>query len=858
MKNVSNYVLKECVERLVRVNKAKFAIGFLLEGQNSMSVMTDTQVSVTTEYIAKSVSSSLASHLKQCYLEGSCSHEEEYLSREYNADSHALSHKYINNIRYIPIKDQHQLYAVILLVNIETSAFTKRLPDVAPLITVSISLLANQKKISRLPVSKSLSDNIVKEERSVVDAIFKHTFHPTFIFDEDLKVLKANSASQRLFNSNLDRGWPLIDVLLKKFIPNAASSIFMTINKFSFLGHLNKEHWQDVDFVHNSYERAKVDIKLFSLEYSGSQCFGLMLSERHEKNDKKNDYFSSLQIFNALTRVVPMAILQLDSHWHCNYANQTWTHYTGQSVEDAQSKGWIKCIHERVIEDVLYKIQQSATHSKPYKGEFQLKGVDNTTLWVSVNAIGLFNERHEITGFIITLNDISESRSHAEKLEKMARKDALTGLCNRSFFNEYLKVALSRSKRHGITALMFIDLDSFKHVNDTLGHPAGDKVIQDVASRLSMVVRNEDSIARLGGDEFSVIFTDLKTVDSIIPIAQKIVNAINLPIDIGSRSINISCSIGISVTDDKIIHTPSEMLNKADLALYKAKSLGKNQFHFYDKKLEENATLLNMIHADLYDKSGNNFYTVYQPLVSSITGELIGFEVLSRWNSPLGEDIPPTQFIQLIEDNNLIHTFSYWLFNDIVTTASQWIEKGLLKPSQKIAVNLSANQLHSSELPSTLINIFSQSSAHPKWFTLEITETAFIEDPIAAGKNLKELKDAGFSIALDDFGTGYSSLSLLRKMPLDYIKIDKSFIEDVLTDDEAAKIVEAIIGLSKMLSLGVIAEGVETLEIKEWLDNKSCLIQQGYFFFKPLPQDQVENLLTNQIADTINTIGHHN
>lgn len=170
-----------------------------------------------------------------------------------------------------------------------------------------------------------------------------------------------------------------------------------------------------------------------------------------------------------------------------------------------------------------------------------------------------------------------------------------------------------------------------------------------------------------------------------------------------------------------------------------------------------------------------------------------------------------------MEDNNLIHAFSYWLFKDIVTTVSQWIDKGLLKQSQKIAVNLSANQLHSSELPSTLIDIFSKSSAHPKWFTLEITETAFIEDPISAGKNLKKLRDAGFSIALDDFGTGYSSLNLLRKMPLDYIKIDKSFIQDVLCDDEAAKIVEAIIGLSKMLSLGVIAEGVETLEIKEWL-----------------------------------------
>lgn len=607
MKNVSNYVLKECVERLVRVNKAKFAIGFLLEGKNSMSVVTDTQVSVTTEYIAKSVSSSLTSHLKQCYLEGSCSHEEEYLSREYNADSHALSHKYINNIRYIPIKDQHQLYAVILLVNIETSAFTKRLPDVAPLITVSISLLANQKRISRLPVSKSLSDNIVEEERSVVDAIFKHTFHPTFIFDEDLKVLKANSASQRLFNSNLDRGWPLIDALLKKFIPNAASSIFMTINKFSFLGHLNKEQWQDVDFVHNSYDTSKVDIKLFSLEYSGSQCFGLMLSERHETHNSKNDYYSSLQRFNALTRVIPMAILQLDNHWHCNYANETWTHFTGQSTENALLKGWIKCLPERVIENVLHKIQQAATHSKPYKGEFQLKNTNDSTLWVSINAIGLFNERHEITGFIVTLNDISESHFHSKRLEKMANHDALTGLCNRTFFNEHLSAALSRSKRHGMTAIMFIDLDRFKNVNDTLGHPAGDKVIQEIASRLSTVIRNEDAIARLGGDEFAVIFTDLKTVDAIIPIAQKIVNAVSLPINLETRSISISCSIGISVTDDKITDTPSEMLNKADLALYKAKSLGKNQFHFYDKKLEENATLLNMIRADLYDKSGNNF-----------------------------------------------------------------------------------------------------------------------------------------------------------------------------------------------------------------------------------------------------------
>lgn len=848
MNNVNHYIFKECIETFAEVNNSEFALGFVVSTTVKPNfVNLDSKVIINSLHLPEKEVIKLTRHLERNFFEQACTNETLFFDKNTNQhNSNVLNNKHINNIRYIPIKDELNIYAVILLVNVKLSKVNKTLPHITSLLAYSLTLFQHsQPEVDMYPV-EDIKPTLISNDEKVVELLLKNTFHPTFIFNDEFKILKANSASQKLFHSNIERGWPAMDKLMEKAMPSVASIILNTINKYGFLGHLNKEQWCDIDFEHNSYQSVKVDIQLFEIEYLGSQCFGLMLNEKYDNKIATQDYFSSLQRFNALTSVVPMAILQLDKNWRCSYVNETWGRYTGQNIKDSKEQGWLSCLHKADIQEILPTIQRVTFYAKNYTGEIQLKRIDDSNLWVSVNAIGLFNDKCELTGFILTLHDISESYLHAEKLEKMANYDHLTGLSNRGFFNDRLSVALSRSSRHGITALMFLDLDKFKNINDTLGHPVGDKVIQEVASRLALTVRNEDTIARLGGDEFAIIFTDIKTIHVLASIAQKIVNAVHLPFAVDEHPISMSCSIGIAMTEeDNVLHTPTDMLNKADLALYKAKELGRNQFYFYDSQLEHNITMLNRLRESLNNPSKKEFTIVFQPQVDIRSNQVSGFEVLSRWNNDILGQVGPDTFIKLVEDNNLIHEFSLWLFDEAINTISQWIKVGLIKHPQRIAINLSAKQLQFKDFSDQIIALFVNKNISPDWFTLEVTETAFIDDPTIAGKNLKKLQCAGFFIALDDFGTGYSSLNLLRRMPLDYIKIDRSFIKDVLSDDDAAKIVKAVIGLCHMLNLGIIAEGVENSETKDWLIDNDCFIHQGYYFNRPLTKTDTQSLLLN-------------
>ncbi|WP_413691476.1 EAL domain-containing protein [Psychromonas sp. KJ10-2] len=567
-----------------------------------------------------------------------------------------------------------------------------------------------------------------------------------------------------------------------------------------------------------------------------------MINEKTEVSVNQDIYNASVQRFNALTSVVPMAILQTDKDFKCSYVNQTWAKYTGQSEEQSLQRGWLSAIKNIDTNELLLAIIHAISHANNFKGELELISMAGRKLWASINVVGLFNDRFEVTGFIFTMMDISAERSHSKKLQKMANYDHLTGLSNRAFFTDRLTLALARVPRHGISALMFLDLDRFKNINDTLGHHVGDLVIQEVAKRLKSVVRDEDSIARLGGDEFAIIFTDLTTESVIAPIANKIVSAVNLPFKVEGKSMVLSCSVGVAIATEHNVE-PSDILRKADLALYEAKGAGRNQFCFYEAALEKDLSLLNYLTADLNNLNHSGFSFVFQPLIHANTNNIMGFEVLARWsNLDLGP-VGPDTFILTMEENGLIQAFSEWLFAEVIAQAKLWIQQQLLVSPQKININLSVKQLHLSEFADSMIELFKKEKIDPSWFTLEVTETAFIQDPTLAGQNLRKLKKAGFLIALDDFGTGYSSLGLLRQMPLNYLKIDKSFVMDILRDNEAEKIVLAIIGLGKMLGLGLVAEGVEDIQTKDWLVEQGCLCHQGYYFHKPLTQVHASELL---------------
>jgi EAL domain-containing protein (putative c-di-GMP-specific phosphodiesterase class I) len=291
----------------------------------------------------------------------------------------------------------------------------------------------------------------------------------------------------------------------------------------------------------------------------------------------------------------------------------------------------------------------------------------------------------------------------------------------------------------------------------------------------------------------------------------------------------------------------TEMLRRADLALYKAKDAGRNQYRFYDKALEQNVRLLEALKLDLRTPSNRGFRLVFQPQVNAVTGALVGLEVLSRWTNNEFPQTGPAEFVPKIEENGLLSDFTRWLFSSAISTVSQW-QRDSLANNIKISINLSAKQLHSPNLIDSILPYFADTDLEPSQFTLEVTETALIEEPEQAKKNLLRMRSAGFTISLDDFGTGYASLGVLRDLPLDSIKIDRSFVQDLLTDENDRMIVQAVLGLGQKLNLDVIAEGVEDEETSNWLINNDCPKQQGYYFYKPLTEDNTKTLLQDCVV----------
>ena len=843
-----NYILEHCVDKLARINNSDYAIGFLVDDNSSPYLINvDSQTVSAPELLFEPIKHKLNKDLIDYFSDKPCLLNDFFCYEGHESlYDDLLNNEYIDNLRYIPIGEGSELYAIVILINVDLSVRSKDLIDVTPFLLATITLLKNKKRATKAIPIKARNDLTSKtfqdQGQKILDSMLKNTFHPAFLFNDEFQILKSNLAAHRLFNSNLERGWPVMDKLINNTLPSIAFRLLTSISKLSFLGHLDKQQWQNVTLVLNSYQSVTVDIHLFDIVYFGRQCFGLMINEKTEVDVNHEVYNASLQRFNALTSVVPMAILQMDKDFNCSYVNKTWAKYTNQNTQQSLGKGWLSSIKTLDADEILSEVIRSISHSNSFKGEIELITVAEQGLWVSINAVGLFNDRFELTGLILTMSDISDERSNSQKLQKMANYDHLTGLSNRAFFTDRLTLALARVPRHGITALMFLDLDRFKNINDTLGHHVGDIVIQEVAERLKTVVRDEDSIARLGGDEFAIIFTDISSESVISPIAAKIVSAINLPFTIESKNMILSCSIGVSIATEHNV-LPADILRKADLALYKAKDSGRNQFCFYDPVLEKDLSLLHYLTDDLNHPQKTGFSFVFQPLMDATDDSIMGFEVLARWsNSEMGI-IGPDIFIKTMEDNGLIQNFSEWLFYEVIIQVKLWIAEGLLSSPQKVAINLSVKQLHLIEFADSILSLFKKEKIDPSWFTLEVTETAFIQDPAIAGQNLRTLKAAGFLIALDDFGTGYSSLGLLRQMPLNYIKIDRSFIQDILNDNEAEKIVLAIISLGKMLELGLIAEGVEDIKTKEWLVAQGCICHQGYYFHKPLSINKTSELL---------------
>lgn len=496
---------------------------------------------------------------------------------------------------------------------------------------------------------------------------------------------------------------------------------------------------------------------------------------------------------------------------------------------------------------LLQKVLATKKHEKLIHKHFSEDGEKH---YIERSASPLFDKENKCIGIIESANDVTEYlevqdelREQKSVLDFQAHHDALTGLPNRLLFNDRLNQSIEKAKRNKERlAVFFIDLDRFKEINDSLGHKSGDIVLQEVSSRITSIIRKEDTVSRLGGDEFTILMTELHRAQDASLLAQKILDVLSEPIQIEENTLYVSSSIGISLypQDDT---DAQNLLKYADAAMYKAKAEGRNNFQFYSFEMTQMAFEHVAMESSLRQGVDNGEFVVYyQPQIDGESGQFLGMEALVRWNHPTLGMVYPLKFIPLAEEIGLIIALDRFVMKTAMKQIVEWYAKGL-NPGV-MALNLSMKQLHQKDFIDVIKNMLEETQCKPEWIELEVTENNIMTNQEDAIKLLHQLTDIGIKLAIDDFGTGYSSLSYLSRLPIDKLKIDKSFIQELPFHQEDVAITRAIIALAKSLNLRVIAEGVETKEQKDFLVANGCKSIQGYFYAKAISYDNLEKMLT--------------
>lgn len=519
-----------------------------------------------------------------------------------------------------------------------------------------------------------------------------------------------------------------------------------------------------------------------------------------------------------------------------------WQAYTGQSDGEIRGHGWVKALHPDDVERTLEVWQHALRNREIYRTEYRIRRRDGEYRLFVAQGVPVLDPTGDIREWVGACTDITERRRMEEQLIYEANHDSLTRLPNRTLFNDRLQQALIFSHRHKKpAAVLYMDLDRFKRINDTLGHHVGDQLLQSVADRLRACVRNTDTLARHGGDEFAIVLSELRDASDIAFVLKKIQDALAQPLVVANQECFMTFSIGVAIYPNDG-QDASTLLKNADIAMYRAKENGRNNYHFYTPELDAEGDGLLSLETDLRRAlKRQEFRLHYQPRVNVVTGFVDGVEALIRWQHPEKGLVSPADFIPLLEETGLIVPVGEWVLRRACNQLREWQSAGFAPLI--MAVNLSGRQFHDLGLVDNIRRIISEEQVAPEMIELEITESTIMRDAEANTDMLKQLNAMGLKLAIDDFGTGYSSLSYLRHFPIDTLKVDRSFIRDVLTDPDDAAVTSAIISLGHTLKMTVVAEGVETKEQLAFLQQNRCDAYQGFLFSKPLPPEQLTLLL---------------
>ncbi|MDH3318120.1 MAG: EAL domain-containing protein [Betaproteobacteria bacterium] len=528
-----------------------------------------------------------------------------------------------------------------------------------------------------------------------------------------------------------------------------------------------------------------------------------------------------------------------DEHWTMEFVSEGTRVLTGYAPDDFTSGrvSYGSLVHEEDRERCWLSTQEALRRNLPYVMEYRIRTAEGAEKWIWERGVGVPGARGEVVALEGFVSDVTERKLSEQRLAQLAQFDTLTGLPNRLLLHDRLAQSLTQARRHDRrVGVLFVDLDRFKLVNDTLGHYAGDLLIAKVARRLTRCVRPGDTVGRISGDEFAVVLADLAHADDAAMVAQKVLETLAEPYHLAGSEAFATASIGIATFpgdgDDA-----EDLLRNADMAMYRAKESTRNTFCFFTAEMNLRSAERMQLNNDLrHAIERSEFVLHYQPKVELASGALTGFEALLRWNHPTRGLVPPGQFVAALEESGLIAPVGEWVLKEACAQIGRWQRAGLVPVP--VAVNLSAKQFRRHDLDKLVSGALAAAGVAPALLELEITESCLMEDPDQAVRLLNRLRDAGVRISVDDFGTGHSSLSYLTRLPLTALKIDRSFVRDAATNAQAASIVRAVIDMAHNLRFTVVAEGVETERQVAFLRRHACDQAQGYHYGRPCSAEQ--------------------
>ncbi|MES3007849.1 MAG: EAL domain-containing protein [Pseudomonadota bacterium] len=692
----------------------------------------------------------------------------------------------------------------------------------------------------QVALEKSQADRKIRNNQVHLQlALEAGNFHTWETSSGDENVILSYTSGGRVSDVT---DWPS---LLQQIVPEDRAKVFHRIESIKHAANLEIE----MDFEILDPDIGHRWLAMFGKSHqmdSGIKIVGVLqdITERRLVED-------NLKQAASVYRCSADGIVILDSQMKVISANTAFARITGYQSESAIGSE-LNFLAEKTIGNKLaIQIKSEVETHGFWQGEIKTYRANHEFLYAWVN-IGKIPDTVSTLGqFVVVISDITEIRDTQEKLSRIAYYDALTNLPNRNLFMDRLEIAMAKAKRDSKElAILFLDLDHFKRINDTLGHQVGDIMLKAVANRLKSQIRAVDTLCRIGGDEFIVIIDRFSALEDLAVIANKLLDSLRVPLKLGSTEVIPNASIGISIypVDSR---NKDDLIKMADTAMYFSKNSGRSRYAFYKQEMTIKAEhYLQREHELRYALQHNQLLMHYQPQCNAVTKTIVGLEALIRWQHPELGLVCALEIIPVAETSDLIISVGNWVIDEVCRQCEEWFKAGTV--IERVAINVSPRQLQDNQFVGVLAAALQRHKIAPHVIEVEITESC-LQDNEACIRSLTQLEKLGVTISIDDFGTGYSCLSSLRTLPIHRLKIDQAFVRDIPEDDSACAIASAIVALSQQLKLEVIAEGIETIEQAEFMKSIGCQELQGYLFSRPVPANEIVSLVSHDRARLISS-----